>query len=228
MRAVNLLPEEYRARRPTGARSGSAYAVVGILAAVLVAAAVYILADNQVKDRQAKLTRVQNEAAVAEAEANSLTAFTNFRSVAQGRIETVRGLAQARFDWERTLRELAHVLPDTAWVTTLNATGVSGSAEAAQAASAGGGGAGPTLQMSGCARGYIDVATVLVRLRKLSGAADATLAQSTKESDEGGACGTSNGRGNNTWDATVSFVSTQRPPAAEGREEVPAALGGGE
>ena len=226
MRAVNLLPEEYRTRRPTGARSGSAYVVIGILAAVLAAAAVYILADNQVKDREQTLVRVQSEAAAAEAEANSLTAFTNFRTVAQTRIDTVRGLAASRIDWERVVRELAHVLPDGVWITSLDATAVAGAASQQQAASAGAGsGRGATLTLSGCAPEHVDVATLLVRLRKMNDATEASLNSSAKgEDDSTGGCGTTDGTANTAFDAVVTFAAAATPAEPD---QVPASLGGG-
>ena len=54
MRPVNLLPAHYRSRQATGGLSGSAYGVVGVLAALLLAATAYVLTSNQVDSRQAK------------------------------------------------------------------------------------------------------------------------------------------------------------------------------
>ena len=230
MRAINLLPEEYRTRRPTGARSGSAYVVVGILAAILVAAAIYILADNQVKDREQKLATVNSEAAAAQQEANTLAAFTNFKTIAQGRIDTVRGLAASRVDWERIVRELAHVLPDDVWITSLDATAVGGAPTAEEAAAAGAGtGLTPTLKLVGCAGTHVDVATLLVRLRKMNNATEATLTSSARGEDDAsaGGCGTTNGRGNTAFDASVTFREGPSVGTTGREGQVPASLGGG-
>ena len=228
MRAVNLLPEEYRRRVPTG-QAGGAYIVVGVLLFILVAAAVYILADNQVKDRQNELVKAQNETRAAQAEAASLAAFGNFSTIKQTRVNSVKGLSGQRFDFERLMRELAHVLPRGTWVSSFDAVAASsappaGSAVAATAPA-------PTLHLTGCAPDPSAVATVLVRLRKLHRSQDVRLASSARGSAESGsttACGTTRNRPNYSFDLNVDFSPNPSRSDLVATDKVPASLGGGQ
>jgi hypothetical protein len=94
------------------------------------------------------------------------------------------------------------------------------------------------MQLTGCAHSQRDVATLLVRLRRISGATDVQLSESTQGEDQSGStgavgsasaedCGESGGAPNYTWDATVIF----EPTTASGEDaeggQVPARLGGG-
>lgn len=254
MKAVNLLPEKDRRRRPTGAQSGSAYAVVGALALLLVAVVVYSITANQVTSRNAEAQKVGREADEAEARAAKLGAFGAFAEMKQTRTASVKRLAAGRFDWERMLREVSRVLPTGVFVTELDASatgadqgagGSGASASGGGAAGSGGAGAGstpgaggataqPRLTVSGCAPDQSDVATTMVRLRQLHRAEDVTLAESTRE-DEGQAgggtadgCGQTRGRPNFAFTATVLF----EPAPTTGDDprdlrRVPSSLGGG-
>ena len=122
MRAVNLLPQDQRRARATGARAGSSYFVIGGLALVLVGVLVYVFTANQASSDQQAAQKVEREANAATARADQLAAFGNFAQVKLTRELSVSQLAANRFDWERTLRELARVLPKGVYVTNLDAT----------------------------------------------------------------------------------------------------------
>jgi Tfp pilus assembly protein PilN len=221
VRPVNLLPEQYRRRAPTG-RAGGAYIVVGALLAVLIGSALYILASNQVNDRKDELVKVQNETRRAQAEAASLAAFGNFSQVKQTRVDSVRSLSAQRFDFERLTRELAHVLPRGTWIASFDA-----SAKPTGESAAG----GPTLKLSGCAPAPSAVATVLVRLRKLHRSEDVRLASSAQGAGTGGAttaCGTNRGKPNYSFELNVDFSPTPSQSDIIATDKVPASLGGGQ
>lgn len=228
MRAVNLLPDQYRRRVPTGT-AGGAYVVVGALLFILVAAAIYILASNQVNDRKDELVKVKNETAVAQAEASSLAAFGSFSTIKNTRVNSVRGLAGQRFDFERLMRELAHVLPRGSWISTFDA-----SASPAAAAAAGGTstGSGPSLRLTGCAPTPSVVATVLVRLRKLHRSQDVRLASSTRAGTQAASgsegCGSTRNRPNYSFELNVDFTPTATRSDLVATDKVPASLGGGQ
>ena len=121
MKAVNLLPSEHRgpAKGPVATPASpksegtpfGAYVILGILAFAVAATALLVLAGNTVEQRQANLERVTAEATATQAKAASLQSFADFDSLATQRVETVRSLAGSRFEWNRSLADLARALP---------------------------------------------------------------------------------------------------------------------
>jgi Tfp pilus assembly protein PilN len=232
MKPVNLLPQKHRPAAPTGERSGSAYVVLGVLGVVLAAVVLYVLTANSINSQREQVTKAQEETAEAEAKTRHLQPYGDFSTVAQTRVSSVRQQAQGRIDWERLVRELAHVLPAGSWLTSADA------AATPELRDNGGEDVdGPSIQLTGCAHSQRDVATLLVRLRRISGATDVQLAESTQGEDQattagavGSAspedCGQSGGQPNYTWDATVIFEPSASGEDAEGGK-VPARLGGG-
>src|SRR5665809_16294 len=188
MRPVNLLPEQNRPRAATGGHSGSAYVVVGILAAALIAVLVYAITANRVNSLKEETIRVQAEASDAESRAAVLAPFAQFQQVKETRVQSVSGLAQSRVDWERLSRELAHVLPEGAWLNVVDASTVPEESGATAAGEAGGD-LGPSVTLTGCAESQPLVARMLVRLRRLDRAEDVELLESVKGEEQGGATG---------------------------------------
>jgi hypothetical protein len=249
MRPVNLLPQRYRAHLPSGGRQGSAYLVLGVLAALLVAVAVYVLTANQVNSRKTDIAKAKAEAAEAEARAAALGPFGKFVTIKETRLASVKQLAGARFDWERLMRELALVLPSGVWLSevTASATGQatedgptgagssppsdSGTSGAADASTA-----SPSVKLVGCATAQPKVAVLLVRLRRLHRALDVQLSESAEEEAESSDSGSSSdssaasstdgcGKRRFKFDATVTF--SPLPASSGGQAKVPASLGGG-
>ena len=189
MKAVNLLPEKHRPRKPTGGQRKSGYVVLGALGAVLVGVLVYVLTLNSINSSKTKITEATAEAARLNEQANSLGPYGDFAKIKAERVQSVQQLAQGRFDYERLVRELAHVLPTDVWIVNAAASSVVADPTAAAptpgaptVAPAG----GPTLKLQGCARDQDQVAVTLVRLRELQGATDVSLDHSTRVADAGG------------------------------------------
>jgi Tfp pilus assembly protein PilN len=254
MNAVNLLPEKNRPRRPSGGKNRSSYVALGILGSVLVAMLVYVLTLNSINTSKTNIDKAKADATRLDAEANSLGAYGDFAKIKAERVKSVQSLAQGRFDWERLVRELAHVLPSDVWLVNAaaSATPIDSAATPAAAPAATGtdpnaaavaAPAGPTLTVDGCARDQADVAVTLVRLRELQGAEDVSLEHSTQGEDSSasgpstpsapaapdagagdGGCGSTNRKPNYAFQATVSFAAIQ--PTDQGGD-VPHRLGGG-
>lgn len=250
MNAVNLLPERNRPRKASaGGQGRSSYIALGVLGAVLVGLLVYVLTLNSINSSTTRIGEAKAEAARLEAQANSLGPYGDFAKIKAERVQSVQQLAQGRFDWERLVRELAHVLPTDVWLVNASASATgddsaSGSAPAAAPATgAAPASTGPGLTIQGCARDQSQVAVTLVRLRELEGAADVSLAHSTAGDDQpsgatassstpapaaGGAgssgCGTTHGKPNYSFQATVTFAAPTGPAPAG---KVPNRLGGG-
>ena len=252
MRPVNLLPQNERAAKPAEGLGGSSFIVLGVLGALLLAVLSFVMTQNQVNDRAGQIDKAEAESKQAEQRAASLGAFGSFAAVKQQREESVRELADARFDWERFMRELALVLPSG---TSL--LDVSASTDGSEASAAGAGatptpapaptpgaaatpGAGPKAEITGCAVSQSRVATVLVRLGSLAGATDVTLNESAAdETAAGAAAGASSdsaGAGGNTgcpagkfkFDVDVTFAPAETSKTDQTKpRKTPARLGGG-
>lgn len=229
MRAVNLLPPDQRRQVASGARGGSAYTVLVVLAAVLVAVVAYALAAHQAVSREAEAARITVEADRAEALVAEIAPFGELSQVREQRIAEIRDLALGRLDWERLTRELALVLPRETWLTSVEgsaageSTGAPGTAEVTGAPTA-----GPTVALTGCAKSQPTVAKALVRLRRLDGASEIELQNSTKTDSAGG--GSDVGGCARAYGFQATIQLDPPVPAAldpKGADRVPASLGGG-
>jgi Tfp pilus assembly protein PilN len=244
MKAVNLLPEKHRPRQSTGGQGKSGHIALGVLGVVLVGMLVYVLTLNSINSSKTKIVEANAEAARLNEQANSLGPYGDFAKIKAERVKSVMQLAEGRFDYERLVRELAHVLPSDVWL--VNATATTSGASSASGAPAPPPAAGtaptasgaPTLTIQGCARDQNQVAVTLVRLRELQDAVDVSLDHSTRgEEAKGGtaapaapaggsgdtSCGTTGGKPNYTFQANVTFVPHTSPDAGK----VPNRLGGG-
>jgi Tfp pilus assembly protein PilN len=189
MRAVNLLPSDLRGAAPKLARSArpepvqgiGAYVLLGALALCVAAFAGYVLTTNGIKQREADLEAVKQRTAAATAKAAALKPYADFQALAAARVETVRGLAAARFDWERALRDVSHAIPGDVKLSALNGDmGLPGST----AASTGGGDAlrgsiqAPAISMTGCAPTQTGVARMMARIKGVDGVTRVSLSKS--------------------------------------------------
>jgi Tfp pilus assembly protein PilN len=191
MRAVNLIPSEQQrgAGGAAGKSGGGAYVLLGALALLVVLAATYVASNKSVTNKRTQLTSLNEQAAAAEARAQTLTSYTKFASIRQKRVDTVRQLADGRFDWAHALREVARVLPQNAWLSSMTGTTspsvqVGGSVGALRAALN-----NPALTINGCTTSQRAVAKLITHLRLIDGVERVTLEDSTKGADAQGASG---------------------------------------
>ena len=190
MKAVNLLPSDLRGAgkpAPAAVASGSdaagragAFAVLGVLAFSVVALAAYVLASNTIKDRQAQLKQVSAQAATVTQRAAKLKPYADFQAAALARVQTVKELADARFDWEQALRDLARAVPSDVTLTSMSgsiSSAPSGGAASDPMRNAIG---APAVSLEGCTRNQRAVATMLSRLRAVRGVTRVTLSKSER------------------------------------------------
>lgn len=223
MKPVNLLPESQR-RRPTG-DGKSAYVVLGVLGLLLLMTGLYVVTANQVTTRSEAAVAAAAESDQLEARIARLGAFGSFAQVKQTRVAAVRQLAVERFDWERLMLELAHVLPADGWLQAAEAS-TSGEVGDGATAVADDAPSGPTAKLTGCLPHQSDVADMMLRLRRMHRAEDVTLAESGIEDEQGAPTLDSCGR-YYKFDVSVTFAGTVAEEAPDGQRRVPAALGGG-
>jgi Tfp pilus assembly protein PilN len=186
MRAVNLIPSDV-----AGASRSSAgpLLLIGGLAVLLALVTALVLTGNTIKQRRADLADVQSQLAVAQAQADATRPYRDFAALARARVETVRQLGEARFDWERAFRDLATVIPDDVWLSALTGTvttGVSVAGGSSAASGLRGAIPNPAIELSGCTVGHEAVVRLISRLRLLRSVQRVSLADSSK--DAGGDC----------------------------------------
>jgi len=190
MKAVNLIPmESRRGSGGPGKSGGAVYGLIGLLGLLVVLAAAYAVSNKSIKDRQAELAVVQQEAVAAESKAGALAPYTQFATLRANRVQTVRSLVSSRFDWAHALREVSRTIPANAWLSTLNGSIAPG---AGAAASGGGGGSlraalpVPAFEIVGCTTSHRSVSRMIARMRLIDGVQRVSLASTEKADTVGG------------------------------------------
>lgn len=186
MRAVNLIPQDAAG----GGSSPAVTILLGSLAVLLALVTVHVLTGNTIQERKAELASVRQQVVVAQAQADATKPYREFAALAEARVETVRQLGSARFDWHRAFAGLATVIPDDVWLTSVTGT-------VAPGVNVGGGDAGgandlraaipnPAITLTGCTVDHESVVRLISRLRLLHDVQRVSLADSSK--DAGGDC----------------------------------------
>jgi Tfp pilus assembly protein PilN len=172
MRPVNLIPPDLRRGEQAPLRTGAfVYVVIAALAAILVGVTALVLVGNTVGERKGEVETLRAEDAAAAARAQELAAYTQFRILSEQRVETVRSLAESRFDWERVMRELSLILPGNVWLVNLSASAAPGIGKGGGSSSAGlrASAPGPALELKGCASSQSAVAGFVTSLEDIDG-----------------------------------------------------------
>ena len=177
MKAVNLIPAEDKAGRSGGSGVG-AYALLGVLAVLVVMSAAYTLVGRSVTTKRSELAGSTAQADSAEAQAAKLKTYSDFSQLRQSREDTVKKLVDGRFDWAGAFREVSRTIPSGSWVTSLRATvtpgtAVDGSTDPLRAAIP-----APAIEMAGCAKTQAKVARTVTSLRNIAGVQRVTLSGS--------------------------------------------------
>ncbi len=232
MRPVNLIPPEDRRGDQAPLRTGPlAYILIAGLVLALAGVVVLVLTGNQISESKGELATLKREDAVATAKATRLASYTQFQSLSEARVQTVRSLADSRFDWERVMRELALILPSDIHLTELSASSGGAGAEGGGSGGASsllGGVSGPSMTMSGCADGQDGVAQFVTALKDIDGATRVGV-QSSDVSGKGGESGGSGGSecsaapGTATFSLLVAFDAAPVPAPEESGEAAPEA-----
>jgi Tfp pilus assembly protein PilN len=168
---------------------------LGVLTLAVAMVTVYVLASNDISQRQAKLTTLQAETAQVLARSNGLNHYAQFSQMTQSRIASVRQLATGRFDWHATLAQISQVVPPNTSLATLNGTAASSAPAATGTASptSAGTGAGTSIELTGCTKTQPDVAKLMSRLRLIDGVDSVDLNSSTKQASGSSASGSPSG-----------------------------------
>lgn len=206
MKAVNLIPAEAARGRGSSASVGT-YALLAVLALLVVMASAYTLSNRAVGAKETELAQVTAQAADAEARAGDLKSYTEFANMRKARIETIEGLIASRFGWADAMHEVARTLPAGTWVTSLRASASPDASVEGASDSLRGALAVPAIELAGCAKTQQSVARTITSLRRMSGVQRVSLSASEKEDGAGsGDSASSEGcRGQAKFSLTVFF-----------------------
>ena len=199
MRAVNLLPPDLQSGPkgpapavPTGVENSGAgaFVVLGVLAFAVLALAAYVLAGNTVKDRKAELAAATAKSAAVTAQVDQLKPYADFESVANARVQTVKDLANSRFDWEQALRDLSRAVPSDVTIASLKGDLGTAAAGGTSGSSIRGAITAPAITVTGCTYSQTKVAELMARLRNIDGVTRVSLTKSDKEATASDTAGT--------------------------------------
>lgn len=205
MKPVNLLPAGQRTRRVAVKPTRKGMVGVGIIAAVAGMGYWGFSINQQVGDVETQISSAQAEKGQLEAQVGAFAAVQQHRATQERKKGLVVGLANARINWERIIRDTATVMPRQAWLTSLKAdspglatapiavpaasgqpsTTPTGAGTPAAPAAAPAAGATNGLHLSGYAYNYRQVAMLMVRLGAVPGLGEAKLTNSTAEARGG-------------------------------------------
>jgi Tfp pilus assembly protein PilN len=181
MRSVNLIPPDEQRGESAPMRTGVfSYVLIAGLALLLLGIVAVALTSKQISDRKAEKASLETELAAETARAQSLAAFTNFKTIQENRTATLTSLAQTRFDWSRVLRELSLILPPDIMLTGITGT-VSPEVEVQDADSVElrSSVAGPALEVIGCAPNQDSTAGFVSSLEDIDGVTRVGLDESS-------------------------------------------------
>lgn len=191
MKAVNLIPSDAPGGRSDAVRAGLAsYVLLGVLVVLLLGVTAYVLTGNDIAERRDQLVSLETRATEVQRQAERLNPYVEFATLAQARVQTVRQLGAARFDWHRAFTDLAKVLPDNVWLTSLLGSvapgvtvegGASGTTSGLRSSLP-----SPAIELTGCTTSHEGVVRLISRLRLLPDVQRVSLADSVKLDDSGG------------------------------------------
>jgi Tfp pilus assembly protein PilN len=203
MKRIDLLPPEQRVK--ASRERGLLWAILILVAVVVVLGLVYIWQNGQVSDKQAALDQLTAQTAAVQQQALALAPYAQIQSTRTAMTQTARGIYDSRVPWATILQEISLVIPENVRLQSLTgavpATMLPGPATPPAA------GAAPTpdITFTGTTYTHQDVAEFMTRLGLIPQLSNVQLAAST------GAVATEASGATETSTVTFSVTATLRP-----------------
>jgi Tfp pilus assembly protein PilN len=120
MKRIDLLPPEARAK--ASRERGLLYAILILVAVVVVLGLVYMQQNSSVSTKQAEVDRIAAETLQVQADAARLAPYANIDSTRKAMTQTAQSIYEAGVSWSTILQEISLVIPDNVRLQSLNCT----------------------------------------------------------------------------------------------------------
>lgn len=176
MRPVNLGPQDSRARSGPSSDPTVSYGIVAALGVLLVMVLFTIMQSNKATTLMDETAELQAQTAEYQAKATPVQKFNDFAEAVDKRTLLIGGLAESRFPWHTAMYNLAQAMPPDVTLDTATAKTATPAAEGTPAAgteatttNASGKPEGATIELAGCAAGWLSYARFVSRLKTMPG-----------------------------------------------------------
>jgi Tfp pilus assembly protein PilN len=182
MKRINLLPQEERAK--ASRERGLIWAILILVAVVVVLGLVYVKLNSDVGAKQDELAEIQAQTAVVQAKIAELSPYAALQAQRTAMTETSRAIYQSSVPFSILLQELSLVIPENVRLQSLQATVPQamlpgGAVEDAAAAAAAP--ATADITFAGQTEEHRDVAEFMTRLGLIPQLMDIVLTNSTDQ-----------------------------------------------
>jgi Tfp pilus assembly protein PilN len=118
MKRINLLPPEQRVK--ASRERGLLWAILILVAIVVVLGLVYVWQNGQVNDKQAQLDQLTAETTVVQQQALALAPYAQIQTTRTAMTQTAKGIYDSRVPWATILQEVSLVIPENVRLQSLN------------------------------------------------------------------------------------------------------------
>ena len=181
MKRINLLPQEERVK--ASRERGLIWAILILVAIVVVLGLVYVKYNSDVGAKQDELAAIQAETAVVQAKIVELSPYAALQAQRTAMTETAKGIYQSSVPFSILLQELSLVIPENVRLQSLTATVPASMLPGAAAVAAVAPAAGSTstdVTFTGQTEDHRDVAEFMTRLGLIPQLTGITLTSSTE------------------------------------------------
>jgi Tfp pilus assembly protein PilN len=189
MKRINLLPQEERVK--ASRERGLIWAILILVAVVVVLGLVYVKYNSDVNAKQDELAAIQAETAVVQAQIAELSPYAALQAQRTAMTETAEGIYQSSVPFSILLQELSLVIPENVRLQTLTATVPTTMLPGAAVVEAAPAAASVDVTFTGQTEEHRDVAEFMTRLGLIPQLMDITLTASTDASSTSGGTTTS-------------------------------------
>ena len=179
MPKVNLVPREEQAREFR--RQFYIVPVAGAMLIVGFLGGSYYYYSNQLQNADEQLQQIKSSNDAMQKQVDELGRYADTKKKKDAQQNVVNSLYNQRVRWSRTLDDLAFIIPEDVWLTSIKATVPNVQTAQAKTGTASKATTQRDIQIDGYTREMPSVATFLVRLGLIASITDVTLDSAEKE-----------------------------------------------
>ncbi|HTX68087.1 MAG TPA: PilN domain-containing protein [Thermoleophilia bacterium] len=180
MKRINLLPREERVK--ASRERGLIWAILILVAVVVVLGLVYVKVRSDVNAKQDQLTSIQSQTAAVQLKVAALSPYAALQAQRLAMTETAKGIYESSVPFSILLQELSLVIPEDVRLQGLQATVPATMLPGAAAVPGTAGSTTSDVTFSGQTLKHRDVAEFMTRLGLIPQLMDITLTSSTDTS----------------------------------------------